>query len=474
MSSREDGRAYAHTTGYGCFFKVAGLMLLLLLLCTGGVGGCFFVRQAEFRKQLTDATNRIRSAGEPLDGAELNTFYAVADGERDRTALYVRAIAPFADNSPYHKDVGTLPVVGNNPQNPPPPGSDWPELSQVEAFLARHQQIAGALHEAGAESGSVRYRVDFRAGIATLLPHAQQVRGAARFLDLEASARMHHGDHAGATQSLICELRVGESLSEEPLIISQLVRIAVFSIFAERLKEYLVWGEATEGELARLQAAVAEVDIPHSFTRAMQGERAIAYQTILTSDMQDIDSMGGQPSGMPLGSLTANQSLANLRPGDSAMMLTLLTEMVEASKHEFPKAGDEAAAVDARMKQFFADDQQRFIWDRHMLTQLLLPAITKMVQSTMERVAAQRVVLATLAVERYRLKHGKLPEKLSDLVPDLLEAVPVDPADGQPLRYRVLEKGFVVYSVGPDKQDDQGDAALTSQKGRDLGMKIER
>jgi hypothetical protein len=286
--------------------------------------------------------------------------------------------------------------------------------------------------------------------------------------------RMHRADHAGATQSLICQLRVGETLRDEPLLVSQLVRLAVFSVFAERLKEYLAWGQATEEELAQLQSAVAEVDIPRSLTRAMQGERAIAYQTLLTGDMQTLDSMGSRPSGVPLDSLTGNQSLANLRPGDSAMVLTLLTEMVDASKHPFPKATEEAASADARMTQFFADDQKHYPWDRHMLAQMLLPAVSKMMQSSMERTAIQRSAHTAIAIERFRLRHGELPEKLTDLAPDLLDGVPIDPADGQPLRYRVLEKGFVVYSVGADKQDDQGDVGLSNQKGRDLGMKIER
>lgn len=474
MSSADKDRAYAHTTGYGCFFKTMGLMLVLLLLCGGSVGSCYFVRQGQFRQQLADAVNRIRSAAEPVDGSELNAYYAVPPEERDRTALYLQALAPFADNSPYHKDANAYPIVGNSQQVVPPLGQDWPEITSVEEFLGRHQPIADWLHEAGAESGSVRYPVDFRAGISTLLPHAQQVRAAARFLDLEASVRMHRGDHAAATQSLICQLRVGESLRDEPIIVSQLVRIAVFGVFTERLKEYLAWGQATDEELAQLQAAVAEVDIPHSLTRALQGERAIAYQTVISSDMQALDGMGGRPSSVPIGSLTGNQSLANLRPGDSAMVLTLLTEMVEASKAPFPQASEEAAAADARLQQFFADDQKQFVWDRHVLTQMLLPALTRMLQVSMERTATQRATLTAIAVERYRLAHGKLPEQLAELVPELLGSIPVDPADGQPLRYRVLENGFVVYSVGPDKGDDQGDVGLSSQKWRDLGIKVER
>jgi hypothetical protein len=61
-----------------------------------------------------------------------------------------------------------------------------------------------------------------------------------------------------------------------------------------------------------------------------------------------------------------------------------------------------------------------------------------------------------LTVERYRLADGKLPESLNDLVPKFLESVPIDPFDGKPLKYKKLDPGFVIYSIGEDQQDDGG------------------
>jgi hypothetical protein len=41
-------------------------------------------------------------------------------------------------------------------------------------------------------------------------------------------------------------------------------------------------------------------------------------------------------------------------------------------------------------------------------------------------------------------------------VPDYLKAVPNDPYDGKPLRYKRVADGVLVYSVGPDRQDHGG------------------
>jgi hypothetical protein len=71
-------------------------------------------------------------------------------------------------------------------------------------------------------------------------------------------------------------------------------------------------------------------------------------------------------------------------------------------------------------------------------------------------IAHLRTTDVALAVRRYRLGADKLPDKLADLVPAYLEAVPKDPFDGNDLRYTILEPGFVVYSIGEDLSDDGG------------------
>jgi len=61
-----------------------------------------------------------------------------------------------------------------------------------------------------------------------------------------------------------------------------------------------------------------------------------------------------------------------------------------------------------------------------------------------------------VAVERYRLGHGFWPDRLDDLVPRNLSRIPTDPFDGQPLRYKRLDDGVVIYSIGADRKDDGG------------------
>jgi len=67
------------------------------------------------------------------------------------------------------------------------------------------------------------------------------------------------------------------------------------------------------------------------------------------------------------------------------------------------------------------------------------------------------LALTGIALERYRLKHGAVPEKLEALVPEFLLEVPKDIYDGQPLRYQVLPDGSPhVWSIGPSGKDEGG------------------
>jgi hypothetical protein len=71
--------------------------------------------------------------------------------------------------------------------------------------------------------------------------------------------------------------------------------------------------------------------------------------------------------------------------------------------------------------------------------------------------ATRQAVVAAIALKRYQLKHGNYPASLDSLVPEFVSAVPFDPVDGQPLRYRLNPDGtFRLYSIGENGKDDGG------------------
>jgi hypothetical protein len=80
------------------------------------------------------------------------------------------------------------------------------------------------------------------------------------------------------------------------------------------------------------------------------------------------------------------------------------------------------------------------------------------IHRTMTAETCKRIVVTAIALKRFQLKHGNYPERLSDLTPEFLVSVPLDPVDGQPLRYRRNADGTdLLYSIGEDGVDGGGD-----------------
>lgn len=59
-----------------------------------------------------------------------------------------------------------------------------------------------------------------------------------------------------------------------------------------------------------------------------------------------------------------------------------------------------------------------------------------------------------VALEQYRRAQNRWPAALAELVPDYLPAVPLDPYDGNPVRFTNSPAGLLLYSIGLDLVDD--------------------
>jgi len=71
------------------------------------------------------------------------------------------------------------------------------------------------------------------------------------------------------------------------------------------------------------------------------------------------------------------------------------------------------------------------------------------------RVAAEAAV-AMLAIEEFRHREGRYPDRLDELVPAFLPRLPIDYSDRQALRYRIIGDRYTLYSVAEDGKDDGG------------------
>jgi hypothetical protein len=238
-------------------------------------------------------------------------------------------------------------------------------------------------------------------------------------------------------------LRLAEAIKSEPLLISQLVRIAIVQITADCVWEGLSTGRWTDAQLGQLQAAFSSMQLLPNYDFAIRGERAFGND--LLDKMRAGHKFAGEdidlPRYAPPGFVYHNQLVINRFHQKYSF------GMVDSQKHRVYVArvnqGDDAPELHTRHPY-------------HLMARLLLPALGRAAaRFALGQTAVDQAGLAC-ALERYRFAHGQYPARLADLTPQFAREIPNDVITGEPLRYVGKGNDYVLYSVGWNEKDDEG------------------
>ncbi|MFO0802966.1 MAG: hypothetical protein U0791_07560 [Gemmataceae bacterium] len=302
--------------------------------------------------------------------------------------------------------------------------------------------------------------------IDTRLPDTQDTRQLVALLRWSQILAVETGDKQLAVDDLLAMLNVSRSLGDETFMISQLVRIACRTIASRSVEWTLAHTELPAERLPELQNAWAADAEEPLLLYALRGERAamdVLMENLQTgrADPATWAEIGDAHRG-PLGQLAWWYYRGRNLPGDRARILATFNTMIEVAR----KPIDEQPAAAAKFSQIEFDDE-------HRLHKLLFPAVEKVAAATWRSAAEMRCAIAGIACERYRMKTGRWPASLASLVPDHLPAVPIDPFDKQPLRFKKLPDGVLIYTVGTDRNDDGGDLRRADNPGgKDEGFRL--
>jgi hypothetical protein len=388
----------------------------------------------------------IRKQGYPATLSELDAWYPAVPPSENAALVYTNAFelleaSGVSSNGARFLDA-SYPGRGQRLT-----AEDRRELA---GLLATNQEALRLLHSVPA-SGRSRYPIDLRDGLWVPLPHLGQLKMAVSLLGAEALLRASEGDAGKAAEALLAAGRAADSVSEEPLLISFLVRIAAWEIVLARLEEVLGLTQWTEEQLALLEKRVSEAERALALARALAGERAggIAVFT-------DPNAFGGPQRSDPRGHTLNGADLliglyraSGLRQKDEAYYLGAMAQAIAAAKLPYPahfstwgQAGVILTGRPPRLCVFSAN---------------LLWPLSRAYARDADETALIRAATTALGVERFRRAHtNALPDTLEALVPAYLRAVPSDPFDGKPLRFTKHGPSYAVYAVGSDCKDDGG------------------
>lgn len=334
---------------------------------------------------------------------------------------------------------------------------------QVDALRGLLKNDAAALAEARKLADMPRGR-SVPGGYAHLIwrgpgnPHLVRVRDVTELLGYDILLRAQTQDLDGALASCRALVNASASGGDDPSFDTQFRRLLRRTAIARKIERILAQGEASEAALASMQRLLANEEAQPLFLWAARANRAAWDQLFEKIEAGEFRN-------------ESDFLLRNLHwmgfNSDRASMLKWNTEIVEIAK----------APLEERDQLF----DQRQTMARHMPIfshEFLRPKVQKLTADLhaqeMRTCAELRCAIAALAAERYRRAHGAWPESLAALTPGQLEATLIDPYAAQDLRWRRVQDGAVIYSIGPDRQDNAGtfDAKKPNGPGVDLGLRL--
>ena len=433
-----------------CRRKLGLWHVLLIVLCLAIIA--FGAFRVAVHVRVRSRINAIGRAGYPVTLSQLDESYAMPPFAENAADRITEAFAQI--QLPEGQAKERIPLLGRA-QLPPRGQRPDENTTLLTGELLRDNEAALRLLREGAAMPHCRYPIDLTEGLALELPHLKHFKDAAGLLCLEAVWCAEHGDAERATDAIATSLKVADTLAEEPVIISQLVRQSCKSRTVSTLEAVLNRTSPTGERLSALQEALAASYDPNATARALAGERCFCNAVFRNPTAPGLSTVS--PS-RPAAILVACARAVGLLDVSWAIYLDLMDESIRAAQLEPWRRQEAAEVVQAQAEE---------VHKIHVMVHTLMPAGARVVTIGVANLARLQTARTAVAVERYRLTNGRLPERLPDLVPEYLPCIPPDPFDGAPLRYQKRENGFVVYSVGEDRQDDEGKERPPKRRGSD-------
>ena len=326
--------------------------------------------------------------------------------------------------------------------------------------LDRHRASLDAFHEAGSRP-KANFPLNWEDGFAIRLPHLPVMQQASNLLAIRASARLSLGENEAAFSDVRDTLHIARALEHQPLLITALLRVSVLGQGFSPIMVGLVTHQWSDAQLQGIHEEVNRIPVLESWLTALNGERAVLNQELLKLTQTPGESLGlffaliddsAKPSSRsrfvasayPRGWLYDNLVVVNRLFDEHAARIDVKTSTI----------GRGPSSEESLTKMIGTSWLTRA---RYLFARMLFPAFESIESRQLLILAQVRQIQAACALERYRRAHGKVPAKLDELVPSILPAVPRDPADDHPLRYRPADDGsYVLWSIGSDRKDDAG------------------
>lgn len=274
---------------------------------------------------------------------------------------------------------------------------------------------------------------------------AQDMRAVCELLCLAATVEAQTGQADLGLEFERAALNAARACGDEPSFPMQRTRSGLTERVVQCIERTLAQGTPSEPALHAMQQLLADEEAQPLLWIALRGERAVIHEILQAIAAGHSDwSAFGQSQPIEVHFMTGLAALVG--PHAHAQTLELANQLVERARRPPTRSPRDPYSM-----------YVHHTWrETSVLTRFLMRKSYFGYQDFQKAIIDVRCAMVALACERFRRELGRWPSTLEELCPRFLTAIPLDPIDGKPLRYRKLADGVVVYSVGFDASDHGG------------------
>lgn len=458
---------------------LVALGLLMLLLVGAGIALYAHARWQQ-AQDLRQWEAEARARGEPWTLAELKSRQPIVPTHQNAALAlvalwrhqqpelwdaFLRGETQLPERQP--TPVFDLPLVNRNAPSLGRTHRVDPDTLQrmhlhLEERAAHFQEVQAALALPGWS-----FPQDLSLGLAMPLPQIPAIREEVRWLHLAAVASWESGDTPAAHSALTQIRRFTDHLREDPTLIAQLIRNTFFQVIDREIERRLNHPSFLPEEIEPLTRLLENPNVWLGLRLSLIGERCVALQFLRdpasAAQAMALEDEDSDPESLAQG-MTYGMTIwgaLGLRTAEELHLANAFGQALRILDEDPPRPLE----IQRIFESAYTHSRS---FPPKIFSSFTLGAMPKLAPLFAETQAQLLVVRTALAVEQARTATGgSVPESLHTVTALTGYEIPQDPFDDQPLRYRQLPGGYVVYSIGPDGTDDGGIEPPPHRRSRD-------
>lgn len=326
--------------------------------------------------------------------------------------------------------------------------------------------------------------------VGVLLPQIQSSREYARALTIRGLYYLGIGENDKCIEDMLTMRRLGNLIAQGGTIIEQLVGIAILGIAQGLEEKVALSGKLSAKELldyrSKMMKTRAKPNVAKSFGEFERLMYLDCVQQVMKGGIRSLSEIQALGSGAS-GSRTRMQELLDKVITSSTDWMTTMEvgnkmfdkfgksmkteDWIEkgkalASMDEELKKMSEAINSTTAIRAFLGGPEFRGKMMGRILVSMLMPALNAATAAEQRIQISDDLSYLTFSIAAFKAETGLYPNSLDELADKIDGDYPTDRFSNDDFLYRPNGDGFVVYSVGVNGKDDNGDGVFNEKSSR--------